>query len=344
MITPFKDRMGPASRIPAYREADYWVWCGSPVQGEDGRYHLFASRWSKQVSFHDWATHSEIVRAVSDRPAGPYQFEEVVLADRGEEFWDGRVTHNPTIRKWGEQFLLFYTGTTYKGPFIPAATAEPAVTAQWAEAWNGKRCGLAVADSVYGPWKRMDRPLLEPREGKWDAVITSNPAPCLHEDGGLTLVYKSTNVRHSQGPFSGRFHLGCAKASHWSEPLLREGEGAIHIKGRDDHHLEDGFVWWNGDAYELIAKDMTGEICGEAQAAIHAFSPDALNWELAPQPKAYSRTVKWDDGSASTLSKLERSQILFDQGEPAMLFAATLLQTDDGEVIDSHNLAFPLKP
>jgi len=22
---------------------DYWVWCGSPAKGEDGRFHLFAA-------------------------------------------------------------------------------------------------------------------------------------------------------------------------------------------------------------------------------------------------------------------------------------------------------------
>ncbi len=319
------------------------MWCGSPILGEDGRYHLFASRWSKAVSFFNWATHSEIVRAVSDTPAGPYRFEEVVLPVRGEEFWDGRVTHNPAIRKHGDQYLLFYTGTTFRGPRHESSPDRFKLTDQWVEAWNHKRCGMLVADSVYGPWKRADAPILETRSGEWDAVITSNPAPCVHEDGRLTLIYKSTHVRHTTGPFAGRFHLGCAKAPHWSEPLQRAGDGLIRIKGSDDHHLEDGFVWWNGEGYELIAKDMTGEICGEAQAAIHAFSPDAVNWEVAPQSKAYSRTVTWDDGEQTTLSKLERPQILFEQGKPAMLFAATLFKSDDGDVIDSYNLAIPLK-
>lgn len=344
MVIPFQNRILPASRIPAYAEEDFWVWCGTCIRGEDGRYHLFASRWSKKRSFLQWATHSEVVRAVSDTPEGPYRYEETVLSPRGEDFWDGRVTHNPAIRKHGNKFLLFYTGTTFRGERVDTFDPARRITEQWVEAWNGKRPGLAVSDSVYGPWERMDAPLLQPREGEWDSVICSNPAPWVKEDGGLTLVYKSTNVRHPQGGFPGRFYLGCAKADHWSQPLTRCGDGPIRIKGREDHHLEDGFLWWNGECFELIAKDMAGEICGEAQAAIHLHSSDGVDWELGNPSKAYSRTVRWDDGTATTLAKLERPQILFADGQPSMLFAATLDKSASGTFNDSCNLAIPLKP
>ncbi|MEG2500550.1 MAG: hypothetical protein RSA78_05740, partial [Oscillospiraceae bacterium] len=30
----------------------YWVWCGSVIKGEDGKYHMFASRWKKTLPFH----------------------------------------------------------------------------------------------------------------------------------------------------------------------------------------------------------------------------------------------------------------------------------------------------
>lgn len=67
----------------------------SPSQGL-----MFASRWSKKLPMHPgWLFKSEIVRAVSDTPAGPYTFQEVVLPARGPQFWDGRTTHNPQIRE-----------------------------------------------------------------------------------------------------------------------------------------------------------------------------------------------------------------------------------------------------
>ena len=95
---------------------DYWVWSGSPAKGEDGRFHLFASRWPKQLTFHpNWVSNSEVVRAVSDTPEGPYAFEEVVLPPR-PGFWDATMTHNPTIHKHGDTWILFYTGT--RGIFV----------------------------------------------------------------------------------------------------------------------------------------------------------------------------------------------------------------------------------
>ena len=100
-----------------FRMADYWVWCGSAIRGEDGRYHMFAARWPKAYPFFDgYKVASEVVRASADTPVGPYVFEEVVLPARGAAFWDGRMTHNPTIHKIGDTYALFYIGATYDGP------------------------------------------------------------------------------------------------------------------------------------------------------------------------------------------------------------------------------------
>jgi hypothetical protein len=343
MIVPFQSRLLPAAREGALRQDSHWIWCGSPVRGEDGRYHLFASRWSKDLTFLHWATASEIVRAVADVPEGPYVFEEVVLASRGEQFWDGQVTHNPAIRRHGDQFFLFYTGTTFEGQRPTDPKDGGHFSEKWVTAWHGKRVGVAVADSVYGPWKRLDVPLLSSRPGHWDSVIASNPAPWIHTDGRCIILYKSTSTRHPQSVFPGRFHFGIAEATRWDAEFVRTADTPISMGGNTNHHLEDGFLWWNGSAYELIAKDMTGEVCGEAQAAIHAFSEDGQNWQLAEIPKAYSRTVRWTDGTSSTLHKLERPQLLFDGASPTHLFAATLSVSPSGEILDSYNLVFPLK-
>jgi len=339
----FSQRLLPASKMPAYREKNFWVWCGSPVQGEDGRFHLFASRWSKQVTFLHWAVNSEIVRASSDVPEGPYHFEEVVIGPRDPSFWDGRVAHNPAICKCGEHYLLYYTGTTYQGSQPRNIEDGKLFSEKWVEAWNRKRVGLAVSKSVFGPWTRMDHPLLESRPKSWDSVITSNPAPCVLEDGSIRVLFKSTNIPHPLAHFPGRFHFGIAGAPHWSRPMQRICDTPVLMNSNTDHHLEDGYIWWNGSCYEMIAKDMTGEVCGEAQAAIHAFSRDAVSWTLASKPKAYSRTVRWEDGTSSTLPKLERPQLLFNCGAPSHLFVATLEMSESGEILDSYNLCIPLR-
>jgi hypothetical protein len=342
MVTSFQSRILPAPKAGSFRQDTHWVWCGSPILGDDGRYHLFSSRWPKSVTFLHWATASEIVRASADRPEGPYQFEEVVIGARDPEAWDGQVAHCPAITRYGDKFLLFYVGTTFSGKRPENPEEGKHFSPQWAEAWNNKRFGFAVADSVLGPWKRPDRPALLPQPGAWDSVITSNPTPCVLPDGRIMVVYKSTNVRHPTGQFPGRFHLGIAVAADIDSPFKRLTDSPLGIgQHGGNHHLEDPCIWWNGSCIELIAKDMDGEICCEPQAAIHAWSTDGIAWHLADSPKAYSRTIRWDDGSTSTVAKLERPAVLVRDGVPTHLFAATLERGLVGLPAESRNLVIP---
>jgi len=167
----FYQRLQPAPLSGGFAMDDYWVWCGSVVKGEDGRYHMFASRWPKTLSFvPHWVTSSEVVRASSDTPEGPCRFEEVVLPARREGFWDGKMTHNPTIHKAGDTYLLFYTGTAYAGQTPPGTEAWG--SAKIKEARQNQRIGLATAKSVKGPWQRLDKPVLEPRQCRY--ITASN--------------------------------------------------------------------------------------------------------------------------------------------------------------------------
>jgi len=96
---PFISRLQPAVAGGGFELPDYWVWCGAPIRGEDGRYHLFASRVTKEVVFHPhWLFCSEIVRAESATPVGPYRLAEVALPPRGGDFFDARSTHNPPMK------------------------------------------------------------------------------------------------------------------------------------------------------------------------------------------------------------------------------------------------------
>ena len=101
----FRERILPTEEKFGFHQDDYWTWCGSVIKGEDNKYHMYASRWTKKLSFEIyWLTNSEIVHAVSDKPEGPYSFSDVVLAPRGEQYWDGKMTHNPAIRKIGNTY------------------------------------------------------------------------------------------------------------------------------------------------------------------------------------------------------------------------------------------------
>lgn len=291
----------------------YWVWCGSVIAGDDGRYHMFASRWSRDLPmFQGYILSSEIVRAVSDTPYGPFHFLEKVLPCGNPEAWGGRMAHNPSIHKYGDTYLLYYIGSTFTGPI--QSDSPSACGALCDKIYSNIRIGLATSHSLDGPWKTMDRPILEPRPGKWDSQIVTNPAPCVRDDGRVVLFYRSNTP---QG-----LRIGVAAADSYEGPYIRLTEEPI-LRFEGGNFVEDPFVWWEKDHYEMLAKDMLGGITGELNAGAHFRSDDAIHWTLMAPPKAYSRTVTFENGKETQFGHLERPQLLFDKrGHPICLFAA----------------------
>ncbi|NUP99482.1 MAG: glycosyl hydrolase family 43, partial [Armatimonadetes bacterium] len=251
----FLDRLLPAPRKGGYRQADYWVWCGSPIRGDDGRYHLFASRWPRKYPFFlGYVTNSEVVRAVSDRPAGPYEFAELVLPARGRGFWDGMMTHNPCVLRYGSEYLLFYIGATYQGRKPTAEELWRLERGATNECYNSICIGLATAPSVTGPWTRRDEPVLRPRPGKWDGTVVTNPAPCVLSDGRLMMLYRS-NTRDG-------LRLGAAIAADPTAPFARLSDQPV-LASTKQSYVEDPYLWQQHGRLHLLAKDWTGGFTGE---------------------------------------------------------------------------------
>lgn len=309
------ERISPAPKAGGFRQADYWVWCGSPIRGEDDRYHLFAARWPHELRFFaSYPLYSEIVRAEAKTPAGPYRFAEVVLPARGPDYWDGRMTHNPTIHYWRGTYLLFYIGSTYRGPAPSAAEFARGTAGKTKESYANIRIGLATAASVKGPWRRSDRPILDIRAGKWDSSVVTNPAPTVLPGGRIVMLYRSNTPKG--------LRLGIAAAEGYDQPFRRLADDPIELFS-GGHTVEDPYLWWADGHFEAIMKDMSGAITGERHAGVHATSPDGRRWTLKSPPKAYSRKILWDDGSTTIQGCVERPQLLFDGGRPTHLFAAT---------------------
>lgn len=336
----FIDKLLPAPRNGGFRMSGYWVWDPSVIKAEDGRYHMFASRWSKDLGFGNWVSNSEIVRAVSDRPEGPYEYVETVLQARGKQYFDGLITHNPRITKYQNQYLLYYMGSTYDFP-VPQDKEDIWADGRASAAWMNKRIGLAVADKIDGPWKRVDQPLLLPRSGKWDASITSNPSPVILPNGEVYLLYKSSSVDTRPPLLLGAAYAKKGYAGPY-ERLSDEPVFSFHSKERMDNDVEDPFVWWSGMQYELIMKDRFGHICGEEGGGLHATSKDGVSWKISQPVKAYSRHITWEDGSKTLQANFERPFLLFDKGKPTHLFAATGSGPGPYQLSESWNMVIPL--
>lgn len=336
----------PAPVGGGFSMKDYWVWCGSVVRGEDGNYHMFASRWKKTLPFHPgWAVGSEIVRAVSKTPEGPYTFAEVVLPARGAAYWDGRVTHNPAIHKCGDTYVLFYIGTTFPYPDIEESDHLNHHSYQWLSARSNKRIGIATATSVFGPWERRDEPILSPRPDCFDNFLTSNPAPCIGPDGSCLLVYKTRSYReppYGPGDMFSDMMLGAAFAERYDGPYRRLTDRPLFSVS--DGVLEDPFVWRTDTGYTMIAKDWKGTYTGDVGALVYAASKNGVDWKVA-DGVAISRDILWDDGVTRTMGNMDRPFLLFDEkGAATHLFVATNDGTEAGfaTMTKSWNACIPL--
>lgn len=339
------EKMEPAVRNGGFRMEGYWVWCSSVIKGEDGKYHMFASRWDNSNPMHPtWLTNSEIVRAVSDTPEGPYAFQEVILENRGAKYWDGRSTHNPVITKFKDTYYLYYIGTTH--PFLDVEKGEqlkfgdPRVVV----ARTNKRIGVATSKSILGPWKRFDKPILEPRVNHFDNLFVSNPSPCVDEHGNVIMIYKSRPYLDTpiNGFLHGKMQLGIAKGD--VKKLEFEQISERPLFEEEEFVLEDPFIWKAEEGYHMIAKDMFGDICGEEHGGAYAYSKNGVDWEIQKQVQSYSRTIKWDDGKTEVMGSLERPFILFEDGKATHMFFATA----DGpggfeKATTTWNMVIPLK-
>src|SRR5690606_38310949 len=259
---------------------------------------------------------------------------------RGKQYFDGCTTHNPRIIRSGDYYVLYYFGNTYSQP-NPSFEEDVWASGLAQIAWMNKRIGMAYSKSLEGPWTRVDQPILNPRRGEWVASITSNPSPGVLPFGEIYLLYKSSPVNYDPPLL-----LGAAKAPSFKGPYHRLSDNPIfsfHNEQNADNDVEDPFVWWAGNRYELIMKDRFGHICGEEGGGIHAFSKDGIQWELSDPVKAYSRHIAWDDGTQTEQANFERPFLLFENGKPTHLFAATGSGPGSYQFDRTWNMVIPLK-
>lgn len=344
------DHMLPAPVGGGFAMDGYWVWDGSVIRGEDGRYHMFASRWPKKYPMHPgWLIASEVVRASCDTPDGTYKFEEVVLPARGPQYWDGRATHNPQITRVGDKYILYYTGMThpFNDPELPLSSLDPRVLISR----SNKRTGIAVSDSIFGPWQRFDKPLIDTRPDMYDSFLISNSTPCVCPDGKMLVIYKS--MGYMESPFDGLTNKNRTvhKPGQQLSAVIADRYDGDYTVNRSDSpitnlHLEDPFIWHDEDGFNMMAKDMIGQCCGEVMGGIHGISSDGFHWDFEEDNLFYSRRILWNDSITREMGNLERPFILFEDGKPAYAFFATSDGTDGmgfENATKTWNMVIPLK-
>ncbi|SNR32027.1 hypothetical protein SAMN06265371_101217 [Lutibacter agarilyticus] len=318
------------------RDSDYHNWGSSIVKGEDGKYHLFYAQMSQAIGFSSWLTDGIVSHAVADSVAGPYVHKEVVLEGRGPDYWDAYTAHNPRIKFFDGKYYLYYMSTNVGGRILSKI--------EWEEARHGgisnefralvrqnQRIGVAVSESVNGPWKRFDNPIVEP-EGPI-AQITCNPAVSKRPDGGYIMIVRGDkpNVKYSNGKWPTQNELIRSQAIALSNTPI--GPWKIQPKlAVGNLNSEDPAIWYDAtrDRYYGI---------------YHAFgymgmitSVDGVNWKKAKHYKVLDKAIKKADGTEILAGRLERPFIFVEDGVATVLTVAVLEK--DG---NSYSLFIPLK-
>jgi len=255
----------------------YWVWGGSVIK-VDSVYHMFASRWIKDNMFpENYRENSEIIRATSIVPTGPYEFREVVIGERDSAFWDSNMAHNPTIHKIDDEYVLFYIGSDF-------STRLPETGALL------RRIGYAVSRDIDGPWVRSDKPLIE--------AESNNPAISQYNEK-IMLMYRDHELR-----------VFLTESDSYRGPFTMVNDN-VWPAGR----IEDFYLYRVKDRIYMICEDNAGEISGMDRWGVSLHSDDCgFTWKKSDPVVFYDHDLVYDDGDILRCTRRERPQLLIENG------------------------------
>ncbi len=333
----FRALMKPVPANAMLTEDGWEVWGGSMVRGDDGLYHLFYAKWPSTTGHAGWLSDSVIARATASDPLGPYEPQGIVLAGSGGAQWDAEMTHNPTVKKFGGKYYLFYIGTRkteefddYRGKGV-FADVEHQLPDDRVNLRVNQRIGVAVADSVEGPWKRSEMPLVDAVPGTIRHYFAVNPSVTETPERDYLLVYKCMDPE-------GRVVHGVARASRPEGPYRHYPDPVFTAEG-EAFAAEDPFVWWQDGFYYAILKDFRGVFTGRGLSLALFFSADGVEWSPAADPFLTQPVIHRESGETEEVRRLERPQLWLDAGRPAVLFCAALPR----DTRSSFNVHIPLR-
>lgn len=314
-------------------EPEWSVWCASPIRDDDGRVHLFVSRWRSEGVVPGWYTHGEIARYVADRPEGPYRFAETVVSGTGRTGeWNAFAPHNPEIRRFGNRYALAYI-----------ANANP--RSGWP---RNQSTGLLLADRPEGPWTPATA------DG---SILRSSPDPA-HFTHGMQVVNPSLigvggkfHLYFKSGsPRRGEVLFGLAIADRLEGPYAM-APAPISPRGI---WIEDGYAFVRDGKVNLLTTDNKGAVTGIPGAGILWVSNDGgLTFPPAQATLGFHPIPVYLPGFRQLPArhvygnhpKLERPKLLLDpRGEPEFLFASSGCALDGRRHTSVHLLRVAPKP
>lgn len=285
------------------KDEGFAVWGGSTIKGEDGKYHMFYSRW-KGNGLGGWKTTSTVAYAVSDSPYGPFKHVKVILKGSGDKSrWDYNNAHNPHIKKFGDNYYLYY---------IAAYTWEGKV--------NSKGKNRKPTD-----FQNIGVIKFKSMKDIVDGNYTIPDAPIITADNVKTFN-RNVNPSVTQGP-DGRYYAamkcrgdadGGGGFIHWIMVSDAPDKPFKVFSKMLDHSLgaEDPYMWYDQKRerfYAIVKEFGSGKLAPEHGALALLTSVDAKDWKPAKNSIVTLKKMNRPDGKQYSVGYTDRPQLVFDE-------------------------------
>lgn len=299
------DKLLPANEKQIFAMQDWYVW-GASVCRQENEYFMFASAWKKEFGFFGWITHSTIVMGKADKPEGPFRYVRE-MEELKQQSWSREVLHNPTVKKIGDTYYLYYAGTNGDS----SVWNQNQIKQEEIYRYNQK-IGVAHTKNLQEPFcPSANNPILEPSLESWDDTYVTNPSVEEYE-GEVLLVYKALIKKELPEIV---MKLGAAKSSSPEGPFTKITDHPII-----DENIEDPFLWKENGRFYLLVKDMTGKLAGKADEAVLYESENGVEWNASSQ-YAYGKEIAWTTGTVC-YTNVERTQIFIEDEKKVCMYNA----------------------
>jgi hypothetical protein len=352
-------------------DPDRFVWGGSALKGDDGKYHMLYSTWESGDSlpkFGDsWVLHSKIAYAVSDHPDRDFKFQKVVLQGRALEgdslAWDAQMVHNPHLKRFNGTYYLYYIGSKDPGPQPQGSKGENVNKRNRVQ--QSQKIGVIAfnnfQDLMSGNFKRPDQPLLSPRTRvKSNDIVDPSPEGTQAKPDNIIVVNPAVVQRPSDGKFL-LFFKGNLYEPHWkgvhgvaisdspTGPFIPSDDFVFDIKDKNGKisSAEDPYVWYHQKhkRFYAVFKDFTGNITGKEPGLAVLESLDGMDWTKPESSFFMAKEVILKNSDTIKVHHLERPQLLLDDiGNPLVLYGAcSLINVGPRKDGSSFNVQIPIR-
>jgi hypothetical protein len=312
---------------------------------------MFAAAMLGGCGIRAWGSNSEIVRAVSDTPLGPFRIAETVVP---------RFAHEPNVitAEDGETLVMFfYAAACGDGQCGPVTNCTPASAWPWNTAAGREharpRPATEPADAsasaaitakrfnTFGEEKLNYMMHAPGPKGPWSTPVLLSPGPAcsggptkaiaadlnfnaaIAPDGSLVGLWRCIETLETTQP--GATVLHSVQASNWrnASSYVYSASPAFAAQGFGS---EDPFVWIARDgSFHAILHDEQGlpgkrfpDISRASAYGRHAWSRSGEpgSWSISPWAGgslAYNSTVHFDDGSSHLFVRRERPHLVLSE-------------------------------